>query len=79
VTFLRTERESFHNPTCRAVEIERSRSKWSKAGDYESAFCETDNAVLFKKVEVAEAAMLTRRDALTGRVENRAEWQSFFG
>jgi hypothetical protein len=32
--------------------------------------------VLFKKVEVAEAAMLTRRDALTGRVENRAEWQS---
>ena len=44
--------------------------------DYESAFCETDNAVLFKKVEVAEAAMLTRRDALTGRVEDRAEWQS---
>lgn len=44
--------------------------------DYESAFCETDNAVLFKKIEVAEAAMLTRRDALTGGVENRAEWQS---
>ena len=44
--------------------------------DYESAFCEADDAELFKKVEVAEAAMLTRRDALPGGVENRAEWQS---
>jgi hypothetical protein len=32
--------------------------------DYESAWLETDKNVLFKRVEVAEAAILTRRDAL---------------
>jgi len=32
--------------------------------EYESALLETDNGVLFKRVEVAEAAILTRRDAL---------------
>ena len=32
--------------------------------------------MLFRKVEVAEAAMLTRRDALTGGAENSVEWQS---
>ena len=32
--------------------------------EYESALLETDNSVLFKRVEEAEAAILTRRDAL---------------
>jgi hypothetical protein len=32
--------------------------------EYESALRETDQSVLFKRVEVAEAAILTRRDAL---------------
>ncbi len=32
--------------------------------EYESALLETDESVLFKRVEVAEAAILTRRDAL---------------
>ena len=32
--------------------------------EYESALLETDNRALFKRVEVAEAAILTRRDAL---------------
>ena len=32
--------------------------------EYESAVLETDKSVLFKRVEVAEAAILTRRDAL---------------
>ena len=32
--------------------------------EYESAVLETDKSVLFKRVEVAEAAILARRDAL---------------
>ncbi len=44
--------------------------------DYEAAWDETDRTALFKKVEVAEAAMLTRRDVLTSSTENRAEWQA---
>jgi hypothetical protein len=32
--------------------------------EYESALLETDESMLFKRVEVAEAAILTRRDAL---------------
>jgi hypothetical protein len=32
--------------------------------EYESALLETDESVLFKRVEVAETAILTRRDAL---------------
>jgi hypothetical protein len=32
--------------------------------EYESALLETDDRVLFMRVEVAEAAILTRRDAL---------------
>jgi len=32
--------------------------------EYESALLETDKSVLFKRVEVAEAAILARRDAL---------------
>ena len=32
--------------------------------EYESALLETDQSTLFTRVEVAEAAILTRRDAL---------------
>jgi hypothetical protein len=32
--------------------------------EYESALLETDKSVLFRRVEVAEAAILARRDAL---------------
>ena len=32
--------------------------------EYESGLLETGESVLFKRVEVAEAAILTRRDAL---------------
>ena len=45
-------------------------------GHYRSALHETDKAALFKKVEIAEATMLTHRDALAGGVEGRAEWQA---
>jgi hypothetical protein len=43
---------------------------------YEAALCETDNAALFKKVEIAESAMLARRDVLAGAVEHSSEWQA---
>jgi hypothetical protein len=44
--------------------------------DYEAVWSATDEAALIKNIEVAEAAMLTRRDALSSSAENRAEWQS---
>ena len=44
--------------------------------EYESALLETDQSTLFTRVEVAEAAILTRRDALergsNGQTERRA-------
>jgi hypothetical protein len=44
--------------------------------DYEAVCGETDKTALFKKVEIAETAMLIRRDVLTCSVDNRAEWQA---
>jgi hypothetical protein len=44
--------------------------------DYEAVYGETDKTALFKKVEIAETAMLIRRDLLTCSVDNRAEWQA---
>jgi hypothetical protein len=41
--------------------------------EYESALLETDKSVLFKRVEVAEAAMLIRRDALEHDSSSRTE------
>jgi hypothetical protein len=41
--------------------------------EYESALLEKDQSSLFKRVEVAEAAMLTRRDALVRHSESTAE------
>ncbi len=44
--------------------------------DYEAVWGETDKAALFKRVEIAETAMLIRKDFLTCSVDNRAEWQA---
>ena len=43
--------------------------------EYESAIEETDHKALFKRVEVAEAAILTRREMLALSSEDFAEWQ----
>jgi hypothetical protein len=43
--------------------------------EYESAIKEGDHRALFKRVEVTEAAILTRRDMLTLSPEDFAEWQ----
>jgi hypothetical protein len=41
--------------------------------DYEAVLSETDTNALFKCVEIAEAAILTRRDALKLSVEQHSE------
>jgi hypothetical protein len=43
--------------------------------EYESAMQETDHNTLFKRVEVAEAAILTRREVLTQSSDGFAERQ----
>jgi hypothetical protein len=43
--------------------------------EYESAMKEADRKTLFKRVEIAEAAILTRREILTLSPEDFAEWQ----
>lgn len=43
--------------------------------EYESDIKETDHKALFKRVEVAEASILTRRDMLTLSSKDFAEWQ----
>ena len=44
--------------------------------DYDAVCAETDRSALFRRVEIAETAMLIRRDFLTCSVNNRAEWQA---
>lgn len=41
--------------------------------DYEAVLTETDTGALFKCVEIAEAAILTRRDALKSSAEQHSE------
>lgn len=41
--------------------------------EYESALLETDRKLLFKKIEAAEAAILTRREVLTHSPDGFAE------
>jgi hypothetical protein len=43
--------------------------------EYESAIKESDHKALFKRIEVVEAAILSRRDMLTQSSEDFAEWQ----
>ena len=52
---------------------ERGYSQWRL--EYASAMKETDHNALFKRIEVAEAAILTRREALTLSSEDVVEWQ----
>ena len=52
---------------------ERSCPQWRF--EYDSAIRETDHKALFKRVEIAEASILTRRDLLTLCSEDFAEWQ----
>ncbi len=42
-------------------------------GAYESALLETDNDALFKRVEIAESALLSRREDLTHSSDGVAE------
>lgn len=57
-------RKSFSTPSPHLPE-------WQHA--YESVLAETDTGKLFKLVEVAEAALLTRRAALAGSADHHAE------
>jgi pterin-4a-carbinolamine dehydratase len=43
--------------------------------EYESALQETDRKTLFKRVEIAEAAILTRREAVTHSPDGFVEGQ----
>lgn len=43
--------------------------------EYESALQETDHKILFKRIEVAEAAILTRREILMQSPDGFAERQ----
>lgn len=53
--------------------VERDFRQWRL--EYESAINEVDHRTLFKRIEIAEAAVLTRREVLTLRPEDFAEWQ----
>jgi hypothetical protein len=53
--------------------IERGCPQWRL--DYESVTRKTDHKALFKLVEVAEAAILTRREVLTLSADEFAERQ----
>ena len=44
--------------------------------EYEAVLSETDTSALFTRVEVAEAALLTRRDALQSMTGHRSERQA---
>lgn len=49
----------------------RRLSTWQQA--YEAVLKETDTQALFKLVEIAEAAVLTRRSSLEGSANHHAE------
>jgi hypothetical protein len=44
-------------------------------GEYEAALRETDHRMLFKRVEIAEAAILNRRETLKQESDGRMEQQ----
>jgi hypothetical protein len=52
---------------------ENDSSRWQL--EYESAIQETDHKVLFKRIEVAEAAILSRREILMQSPDGFAERQ----
>jgi len=51
--------------------LERSLPQWQV--EYEAVLRETDREALFKRIEVAEAAILARRDALAQGSDGFAE------
>lgn len=55
-------------PSCRRV------SAWQR--EYDAVLSESDTSALFKRVEIAEAAILTRRDALEASSDHHAERQA---
>jgi hypothetical protein len=44
--------------------------------EYESVLSETETLVLFKRVEAAEAAIMTRRADLEGSLDQHPEWRA---
>jgi hypothetical protein len=53
---------------------ERGSEGWWQL-EYESALQETDRKTLFKRIEIAESAILTRREALTHNPDGSVEGQ----
>jgi hypothetical protein len=47
--------------------------------EYEAALRETDHKMLFKRVEIAEATLLNRREALRRESHERAEEKEIAG
>jgi hypothetical protein len=47
--------------------------------EYEAALRETDHRMLFKRVEIAEATLLNRREALSRESDGRAEEKEIAG
>ena len=47
--------------------------------EYEAALRETDHKMLFKQVEIAEATLLSRREALSRESHGRAEEKEIAG
>jgi len=47
--------------------------QWRQA--YQSALLETDDKALFKRIEIAESAILTRKEALAKSSDHHAERQ----
>ena len=47
--------------------------------EYEAALRETDHKMLFKRVEIAEATLLSRREALSRESHGRAEEKEIAG
>jgi hypothetical protein len=66
--------ESFSSPTQRFPDSTLHFPTWQRA--YEAVLTETDTRTLFKLVEIAEAAVLTRRASLEGRSNHHSERQA---
>jgi len=61
------------SPKFSSSAAESTLPQWQR--EYDSALRETDYQTLFKRVEVAEAAILTRRDVLAQSPDGFAERQ----
>jgi len=68
VTNISNDRPVTSNP----ISVSHS-AQWKR--EYQAALRETDTQVLFKRVEIAEAALFNRREALLRSDDGRAELQ----